>query len=162
MAVRERSSIHGADTQFLDPAILSRINGLDLLARTVVDGFLQGIHRSPHLGMSLDFAEHREYIPGDDIRRIGDGVRELAAADMIPGGTLDNFEHVSPHMDWSDGLSRTRRLILADAQTSGGLLLAISEEDSTKLIERLHGGGDERAAVIGRVTGEGAGRIRVL
>ena len=70
MAVRERSSIHGADTQFLDPAILSRINGLDLLARTVVDGFLQGIHRSPHLGLSLDFAEHRQYMPGDDIRRI--------------------------------------------------------------------------------------------
>ena len=70
MAVRERSSIHGADTQFLDPAVLTRINGLDLLARTVVDGFLQGLHRSPHLGMSLDFAEHREYMPGDDIRRI--------------------------------------------------------------------------------------------
>ena len=70
MAVRERSSIQGADTQFLDPAVLSRINGLDLLARTVVDGFLQGLHRSPHLGMSLDFAEHREYMPGDDIRRI--------------------------------------------------------------------------------------------
>ena len=70
MAVRERSSIHGADTQFLDPAVLSRIGNLELLARTVVDGFLQGIHRSPHLGMSLDFAEHREYMPGDDIRRI--------------------------------------------------------------------------------------------
>ena len=70
MAVRERSSIHGTDTQFLDPAVLSRISGLDLLARTVVDGFLQGLHRSPHLGMSLDFAEHREYMPGDDIRRI--------------------------------------------------------------------------------------------
>ena len=70
MAVRERSSIHGADTQFLDPAVLSRIGNLELLARTVVDGFLQGIHRSPHLGMSLDFAEHREYMRGDDIRRI--------------------------------------------------------------------------------------------
>ena len=70
MAVRERSSVHGADTQFLDPAVLSRIGNLELLARTVVDGFLQGLHRSPHLGMSLDFAEHREYMPGDDIRRI--------------------------------------------------------------------------------------------
>jgi uncharacterized protein (DUF58 family) len=70
MAVRERSSIHGADTQFLDPAVLSRIGNLELLARVVVDGFLQGIHRSPHLGMSLDFAEHREYMRGDDIRRI--------------------------------------------------------------------------------------------
>jgi uncharacterized protein (DUF58 family) len=70
MAVRERSSVQGANTQFLDPVVLSRISNLELLARTVVDGFLQGLHRSPHLGMSLDFAEHREYMPGDDIRRI--------------------------------------------------------------------------------------------
>ena len=70
MAVRERSSVQGANTQFLDPVVLSRIGNLELLARTVVDGFLQGLHRSPHLGMSLDFAEHREYMPGDDIRLI--------------------------------------------------------------------------------------------
>ncbi|HIF08015.1 MAG TPA: DUF58 domain-containing protein [Gemmatimonadetes bacterium] len=70
MAVRERSSVQGANTQFLDPVVLSRIGNLELLARTVVDGFLQGLHRSPHLGMSLDFAEHREYMGGDDIRLI--------------------------------------------------------------------------------------------
>lgn len=55
---------------FLDPATLSRIDNLELLARTVVDGFIHGLHRSPYLGMSLDFAEHRPYNPGDDIRRI--------------------------------------------------------------------------------------------
>src|SRR5439155_19928338 len=43
---------------------------LELLARTVVEGFIQGLHRSPHLGASTDFAEHRAYMPGDDIRRI--------------------------------------------------------------------------------------------
>jgi uncharacterized protein (DUF58 family) len=57
-------------TTFLDPAVLSRIGDLELLARTVVEGFINGLHRSPHLGMSLDFAEHRAYMPGDDIRRI--------------------------------------------------------------------------------------------
>ncbi|HEY9517010.1 MAG TPA: DUF58 domain-containing protein [Gemmatimonadaceae bacterium] len=57
-------------TTFLDPATLSRIGNLELLARTVVEGFINGLHRSPHLGMSLDFAEHRAYMPGDDIRRI--------------------------------------------------------------------------------------------
>jgi len=56
--------------QFLDPVVLSRIDNLELLARTVVDGFLHGLHRSPHLGLSLDFAEHRAYMPGDDIRRM--------------------------------------------------------------------------------------------
>jgi uncharacterized protein (DUF58 family) len=56
--------------QFLDPAVLGRISNLELLARTVVDGFLTGLHRSPYLGFSMDFAEHRPYMPGDDIRRI--------------------------------------------------------------------------------------------
>ena len=65
-AVHARTTTPG----FLDPLTLSRIDNLELLARTVVDGFLQGLHRSPYLGLSLDFAEHRPYNPGDDIRRI--------------------------------------------------------------------------------------------
>ncbi len=55
---------------FLDPTTLARIGNLELLAKTVVNGFVNGLHRSPHLGMSTDFAEHRAYMPGDDIRRI--------------------------------------------------------------------------------------------
>jgi uncharacterized protein (DUF58 family) len=54
----------------LDPAVLARIANLELIARSVVEGFLSGLHRAPHLGVSLDFAEHRAYLPGDDIRRI--------------------------------------------------------------------------------------------
>jgi len=65
---RARAAAGGA--KFLDPAILARIDNLEILARTVVDGFLSGLHRSPYLGFSLDFAEHRPYMPGDDIRRI--------------------------------------------------------------------------------------------
>ena len=57
-------------TGFIDPKALARIENLELLARTVVDGFINGLHRAPYLGMSLDFAEHRAYYPGDDIRRI--------------------------------------------------------------------------------------------
>ena len=57
-------------TRFLDPHVLSRINNLDLLARTVVDGFINGLHHSPYFGLSVDFAEHRPYMPGDDIRRV--------------------------------------------------------------------------------------------
>ena len=59
-----------AQTSFLDPSVLARIGNLELLARTVVEGFINGLHRSPHLGASTDFAEHRAYMPGDDIRRI--------------------------------------------------------------------------------------------
>lgn len=54
----------------LDPSVLARIGNLELLARVVVEGFINGLHRSPHLGASTDFAEHRAYMPGDDIRRI--------------------------------------------------------------------------------------------
>jgi uncharacterized protein (DUF58 family) len=54
----------------LDPTVLARIGNLELLARTVVEGFVNGLHRSPHLGSSTDFAEHRSYMPGDDIRGI--------------------------------------------------------------------------------------------
>lgn len=56
--------------RFLDPAVLSRIGSLDLVARTVVEGFLAGLHHSPSFGLSTDFAEHRAYMPGDDIRGI--------------------------------------------------------------------------------------------
>jgi uncharacterized protein (DUF58 family) len=59
-----------AATSFLDPAVLGKIGNLELLARTVVEGFINGLHRSPHLGASTDFAQHRSYMPGDDIRRI--------------------------------------------------------------------------------------------
>src|SRR6188768_810041 len=56
--------------RFVDPKILARIKDLELLARSVVDGFINGLHRAPYFGASVDFAEHRGYVPGDDIRRV--------------------------------------------------------------------------------------------
>ena len=56
--------------RFIDPEVLTQIDNLELIARSVVDGFISGLHRSPQLGMSMDFAEHRAYMPGDDVRRI--------------------------------------------------------------------------------------------
>lgn len=63
-AKRERAG------QFVDPNVLGRIGNLSLLARMVVQGFISGLHRSTYLGRSVDFAEHRAYMPGDDIRQI--------------------------------------------------------------------------------------------
>ena len=57
-------------TRFIDPQALTRIASLELIARTVVEGFISGLHRSPHLGFSVNFAEYRTYRPGDDIRKI--------------------------------------------------------------------------------------------
>lgn len=55
---------------FLDPQILASISGLDLVAKTVVQGFVNGLHRSPDFGFSQEFAEYRMYSPGDDLRHV--------------------------------------------------------------------------------------------
>src|SRR5438477_715941 len=56
--------------RFIDPKVLMKIQNLELVARSVVEGFVQGLHRSPYLGFSVDFASYRQYMPGDEIRRI--------------------------------------------------------------------------------------------
>src|SRR6187397_1448823 len=64
----ETHALPGA--RFVDPKVLARIKDLELLARNVVDGFINGLHRAPFFGASIDFAEHCGYVPGDDIRRV--------------------------------------------------------------------------------------------
>src|SRR6267378_3611714 len=56
--------------RFLDPSVLAGISHLDLVAKTVVDGFVAGLHRSPDFGFSQEFAEYRAYTPGDDLRHV--------------------------------------------------------------------------------------------
>ena len=56
--------------RFLDPATLASISSLDLVAKTVVDGFVAGLHRSPDFGFSQEFAEYRAYAEGDDLRHV--------------------------------------------------------------------------------------------
>ncbi len=56
--------------QYLDARVLARITRLDLRARLVVEGFITGGHRSPYHGFAVEFASHREYVPGDEIRHI--------------------------------------------------------------------------------------------
>lgn len=54
-------------TSYLDPAVVARLGTIDLKARTIVEGFLTGLHRSPFKGFSVEFAEYRQYLPGDDL-----------------------------------------------------------------------------------------------
>ncbi len=56
--------------RFLNPSVLAGISGLELVAKTVVDGFIAGLHRSPDFGFSQEFAEYRAYSPGDDLRHV--------------------------------------------------------------------------------------------
>src|SRR5881227_483027 len=53
-----------------DPSTLARYGGLGFVAKSVVEGFLTGVHKSPYKGYSVEFAEHRQYYPGDEIRHI--------------------------------------------------------------------------------------------
>ena len=55
---------------YLDPRNLAQLQGLDLVARRAVEGYVSGLHKSPYHGFSVEFAEHREYSPGDDIRHV--------------------------------------------------------------------------------------------
>src|SRR6478672_4929631 len=55
------------DLRFLDPSVIARLGTMELKARTVVEGFLSGLHRSPYKGFSVEFAEYRQYLPGDDL-----------------------------------------------------------------------------------------------
>jgi uncharacterized protein (DUF58 family) len=56
--------------KYLNPQTLSRLEGLELRARLIVEGYVSGVHRSPYHGFSIEFAEHREYAPGDDLRYV--------------------------------------------------------------------------------------------
>jgi uncharacterized protein (DUF58 family) len=57
-------------TSLLEPSALAKISKMELVARQLMDGYVQGMHRSPHVGFALDFAQHRQYVQGDDIKRI--------------------------------------------------------------------------------------------
>lgn len=59
-----------ATQRFLDPEVLAKIQGLELRAQRVVEGYVSGLHRSPYHGFSVEFAEHREYAQGDDLRYV--------------------------------------------------------------------------------------------
>ena len=59
-----------SNQKYLDPQTLAKLQGLELRARLIVEGYVSGVHRSPYHGFSIEFAEHREYVPGDDLRYV--------------------------------------------------------------------------------------------
>ena len=56
--------------RYLDPAALAKIGNLELIAKSVVEGFISGLHKSPYHGFSVEFAQYRQYMPGDDIKHL--------------------------------------------------------------------------------------------
>jgi selenide, water dikinase len=89
-----------------------------------------------------------------------EGVHALAKF-SIPGGTRSNLKYVSDKVTWSEGISEEEKLILADAQTSGGLLIAVPANSVDTLLKGLAARGVETSAVIGEITAGDAGKIVV-
>lgn len=85
----------------------------------------------------------------------------FAGADVVPGGTLNNLAYVADHVRFAAGVSRAAQLILADAQTSGGLLISLPAARASALLVALRDQGVAEAAIIGEVTGQGAGHITI-
>ena len=56
--------------KYLDPVALAKVRSLELQARLIVEGYLSGMHKSPYHGFSVEFAQHREYVPGDDLKHL--------------------------------------------------------------------------------------------
>ena len=76
-------------TEFLTPDDLAKLASHQMLARKVVEGFCSGMHRSPHKGFSVEFKQHRQYVPGDELRRVDWKV--FARSDRTPLPTRLGF-----------------------------------------------------------------------
>ena len=66
----QRSASSTEYRKYLDPRVLARVHSLDLRARLIIEGLMTGMHRSPYQGISVEFAQHRPYTAGDDIRHV--------------------------------------------------------------------------------------------
>ena len=90
------------------------------------------------------------------------GVLQLATSGVVPGGTHDNLAYTSPLVEYDEAISNVRRLVLNDAQTSGGLLMSVSPEKADALLDCLKEKGVNDAVVIGKVTPDSEMRITVV
>jgi len=90
-----------------------------------------------------------------------EGALDFIAANIVPGGTLNNLDYVSSITDWEETVPYKIRILLCDAQTSGGLLICVPDSHADSLLLDLHENGVSDSAIIGRFTSRGQGKIRV-
>jgi len=138
--------IHAVTAQMLQLNDVACAVGLELGATSCTDvtgfgllGHLKNVIEASHLDAEL----HAPSVP------LIDDVFELAAGGIVPGGSKRNLAYVTPIVDFADDVNETMRLLLADAQTSGGLLLCMPESNAARAVQRLRDEGCPRAAQIG-------------
>ena len=114
-------------------------------------GHLRGMTRGSNVGAVIKASD----VP------VLPGVWELLEKNVVPGGTFRNMNGVDDSVDWDDDISDQQRLLLCDAQTSGGLLISVAKEKVDQLVSELETSGVETRAVVGGITSENSGRIHV-
>jgi len=125
-------------------------------ACTDVTGFgLIGHLLEMTLGSGVDAEVWAERVP------LLEDAEAAARAGIVPGGTHENLAHAGERVDWEAAIPPAQRLLLCDAQTSGGLLIAIAAPEAEALLAALHAAGVAAAACIGRLTERGPGHVRV-
>jgi cysteine desulfurase NifS/selenium donor protein len=129
------------------------MQGFDVHSCTDVTGFgLMGHLKEMSVGSKCDVKIDYSKLP------FIEKAKEMATAGVIPGGTFNNLEYVSSIVDFGN-LSRTQQLLICDAQTSGGLLVAMKEKEANEYLSKLHENGIEDACIIGKFVDGNEGRI---
>jgi uncharacterized protein (DUF58 family) len=124
----------------LDPAMIASLGHIEIVARWIVDGFLTGLHRSARRGFSVEFAEHRPYQAGDDLRYI-----DWKIAARLDRWVVKQYEEetnlrativldVSRSMDWSGAAARLTKLAYAEQLSAALALLFLRQHDAVGLI----------------------------
>jgi uncharacterized protein (DUF58 family) len=124
----------------VDPASLAALGRIEIVAKWVVDGFMSGLHRSPRKGFSVEFAEHRPYQPGDDLRYV-----DWKIAARADRWVVKQFEEetnlraslvldVSRSMAWSGAPTRLTKLAYAERLAAALALLLLRQRDAVGLI----------------------------
>jgi uncharacterized protein (DUF58 family) len=129
-----------APRPLLDPEVLARLGTLKLRVRSITEGLLSGLHRSPHHGQSVEFAEHKEYAPGDDVRRI-----DWKAYGKFDKYYVKQFEQetnlrchlvvdCSGSMGWKGAPGRLTKLEYASALAASLAWLLVRQADAAGLL----------------------------
>ena len=127
-----------ATHKFLDPTVLNKITRLDLKARHIVEGFMGGMHKSPYHGFSVEFAEHREYAPGDDLKHLDWKVFGRSDRLFIKEYELETNLRTHILLDTSESMDyggrETTKLELASHIAASMAYLILRQQDSVGMV----------------------------
>ena len=128
----------------MDPALIAGLGQVELIARRIVDGFMQGLHRSPRKGFSVEFAEHRPYQPGDDLRYMDWKVLARSERWMMKLNNEDTnlratiVLDVSKSMQWTGAPGRLSKAAYAERLAAAVALLLLRQRDADRKSTRLN------------------------